>query len=543
MDVIGGRRNELEPALDATILVLYDGESEWELSPSISPLVGQLDFSMTRASCDRDSPMVALYADDDDESLASDSIAAARADEAQVIAAIGESRVELHGVLCGARHFYAIGDADSALNVRFVREEVHSPALKRNDPFVRVWLASAQDGRELSAKAELLFESSTDFALLEPTAANSGKKVLVVERIGAPFYYAITLQRASCSIGNEPADNNIALTVGDAWETASICPEGDRDNFVATIQMPGMYRVTIERGTYSSRTDGNDPYFYLSATVTSQASAGVQGLACIPNFQRLEEPSHNCTLPALAGSLRLEARIDRDTMDGYRVRLQPAGRCFESGPNDEVLNELGATIGNAPVLEAGKLAYFSVCGNEPSVRYFQVAGVTVATKTFSLTQAGFFGGGRQAQALYDTELSLVGPDGTPVDGGAAIWQESKASTFSSAKEGRALPVFAQDGPFYLRVRRFNHTNLSTPPQLLQIRCKSALGATASSGGGADSLWRAPTDDLPDCEIDPIAASTAYAPITLPIGDNQRVFSLCPAGDVDFFRFELPSTGT
>jgi hypothetical protein len=476
--------------LNAYGFVSIAAPTNFSFTSSISSL-GEVSLEINSVACDETSTLFAPEIVSGTSWLVSLTVAAATAKRAQ-LQALEQRGGFVRGIFCAPDvHYYALGVRNGSFLVQL--SSVRSLSSGSSNTLGYVYLVSGT-GTMLGTRSSL-YTSSASFTLTQ-TAAQSDNILLAFEST-APYAYVAGIVVSGCSAADEA--NNRVLTL-DQRVTANWCPASDQDTFTLLLATGGLYNVTIDLPLPLAGTIYVSSQLYADSTRTTLLSS----TSCSSRNNGLA--TRSCQFALAAGNVTFTTYTSSQfVVYGYGIKVTRVAACaVDALPPATTFAAALAAAAVAPDVERSA----TFCPSAPDAHFFALPPLTAAQATMTFTfDSNSASPPSTTDPLWRLDAALLDAQQRVV---ARIGSEpSPISTLPPI----ALPATAR----VLRVQRVNHTQPTTPPQTYSFEYSLYECVTDADDGTADSL---------------------QFPRLLPLGDTNRLFSICPPGDIDYFRFAV-----
>jgi hypothetical protein len=411
--------------------------------------------------------------------------------KATVSAAMSSTSIRLRGLFCGAlgeKHYYALGATRGT--VAAIMQATFFGVSNVNY-FAQVYL-QRESGGIVSARVNV---SNYDNFALAPTDSGTSELLLVIESAGSLAYTLQRLAISGCSVGDESVRVG---TVGTRF-TTNLCPAGDRDEVSFKITRAGVYNITLDVPTPVA--------IYLQPTMYEDDTRRVASvpLSCSWNTFTSTLLSQTCQISVGAGNLTFDiyGQTSQAVVDSLGVRVDFIKDCA-GAQNASATFAAASTV---PIV-AGVRHTANFCPQGSDTHFFGIAAPRGRFSAFVLVVESV--SPLPSEPLYRLDFAVLDVN------------QNVVTQLARQPDSSSAPTFAINlGPFahVLRVRRLNHTSSLTPPQEYSFSYRlEACVADAHEAGHESELL----------------------PRLLALGESKEIFSICPANDIDRFRFVVES---
>jgi hypothetical protein len=473
--------------LNASGFVSLTGPTNLTFSSVISSL-GELSVVINTVGCGETSNLFSPEVLNASSWLVATTIAGANAKRNE-FQALEQSGGYVRGVFCTTPdvHYYALGVRNGSIVVQWSSVE----ELSSSSTLGSVYLVSSA-GAALGTKS--IFYSSSSAITLTQAAAQTDNIFLAIEST-APFAYVLSVVVSGCNVADEANMRVLAL---DQRVTANWCPVNDQDSFTLTLPSSGLYNVTLDFPLPLSTT------VYVSTQLYSDATRTMLIMSTSCSMRNNGLATRSCQFALSAGNVTFTIYASSHIVYGYGVKVTRVGACaVDAQPPPTSLAAALAAAALVPAVERSA----TFCPSASASHFFALPTLTPTQTTMTFTfNSDSAPSASSSDPLWRIDAALLDTQQRVV---ARIGSLPSATTLPPI----ALPATAR----VLRVQRVNHTLPLTPPQTYSFNFNLFECITDADDGTGDSLQ--------------------FARL-LPLGDTNRLFSICPPNDVDYFRFAV-----
>jgi hypothetical protein len=448
-----------------------------------SSALGELSLTINSINCGENSNLFSAATLNSSTWLVATSIAAANTRRAQ-FQTVEMSGGYVRGLFCDdGVHYYALGVRNASISLQFSQ----IVPLGRDSLLGSAYLTTST-GAMLGSKPSIYSSSST--VQLTQSTPQSDDILLAIES-SSPFFYVVGIVLSGCRVVDEPI-RTLAL---DDRLTGNWCPSNDQDQFTFQVPSSGLYNVTVQLPLPLNG------YVYISGALYTDATRTTL-LSSQSCSLRDEGVNRTCQFALTPGNFTITTYMSSHVVYGYTISAKRVGACAVDTPPP------GTTFAGAVAVAPDVVRSASFCPSMPDSHYFTLPPIVSAQATMTFE---FESDSSPPSSSTDPLWRL---DATLLD----AQQRVVARIGSMPSAISTLPaVSVTPSARVLRVQRVNHTQPSTPPQTYSFQFSLYECVNDADEGTVDSL---------------------QFPRLLPLGDTNRLFSICPARDVDYFRFAV-----
>jgi len=432
-------------------------------------------------------------------------------------ARMSSGNVYVRDVVCSpTKRYIAIGKTAQTISL-----DLTGLPTVRSLPYAGTFYLAAESNVNANLTEKLEFNTNTPTYTVQPAQHNSNDNLLLVidnEGARSAWMYYVIIGKVDCV-----ADPSTRVdAVAGVPQDASFCPVSDYDYWFYELDKTGVYMWSVELSalptdaTSSSINVWTYPYFYTDDSYSSSLGS----ISCSLGRFTSSSLKNNCTLSVPSRYARIQTRLSSGTVSKYTANLQFVSDCFDAGIATPTLN----TGSTAIALSATEtIAY---CPSSGNTIYVKLPSVSAGLLWMDINHDSVPIPTYQTIPHYIYEVTVVNAAGAEVVPNHLFDVHPLPTDQSSNRYSHHVDA----GDYYARIRFVNNSK-------------------AFDDAGQSSRWQPLTTSVSaslkvnwfDCVKDNVVHDTRATALLLQL-DERRAFSLCPAGDRDYYRFQVTTTG-